>query len=262
MMNQILIEQVKQDLRTLRLNDMAEGLEAALEQAQKEQQGYLSFLAQLVQKQLEAVRKRSLERRIHKGNFPRNMTFESYDWHFQPSLNVEYVKDLAQLEFIFKRQPVLILGKTGAGKTHLATAFGIRACEAGLRVQFATLQELLSKLYATLADETTDELISSLSRLDLLIIDGAGYIRTKPQYPSLLFDLICACQDRVSVIVTSHISFEQWGSVLGNPSITNAIVDRLFHQAHVINIRPGRSYRTQGPDAPKLPPTNNPSPQS
>ena len=251
-MNQVLVEKLKQDLRALRLKDMAQALEEALEKAHQQKQGALQFLAELVQKQLEAVRKRSLERRIQMAQFPPQMTFDNFDWGFQPGLNVEYLKDLQELGFIVNRQPLLILGKTGTGKTHIATALGIKACEAGFKVQFHKLQQLLAMLYATLADDTTDEIIAKLTRQDLLIIDHFNYIRTKKEYPSLLLDLVSACHDRLALIVTTSISFEEWGDALGNPSITHAIVDRLFHRAGVINIRPGRSYRTEGPHAPKL----------
>jgi DNA replication protein DnaC len=250
-MNQVLIEKVKQDLRTLRLKDMAEALEASLKKAYKEKQGTLQFIAELVQIQLEAVQKRSLELRINKAYFPPKMTFDNFDWSFQPGLNVEYLKDLQALGFIVNRQPLLILGKTGTGKTHIATSLGIKACEAGFRVRFYKLQELLAMLYATLADDTTDDIINKLTRLDLLIIDQLNYIRTKKEYPSLLLDLVSACHNRLALIVTTSISFEEWGDALGNPSITHAIVDRIFDHAGIINIRPGRSYRTEGPNAPK-----------
>lgn len=109
---------------------------------------------------------------------------------------------------------------------------------------------------ASLADDTTDETITRLTHLDLLIIDHFNYIRTKNEYPSLLLDLVSACHDRVAFIVTTSISFEEWGDALGNPSITHAIIDRLFHRAKVINIQPGRSYRTEGPNSPELSNTN------
>jgi len=104
-------------------------------------------------------------------------------------------------------------------------------------------------LYTSLADESTDEMITSLSRFDLLIIDNVGSIRTKPEYPSLLLDLISVCQDNTAFIATSSISLEDWGPVLGDPVVTHAIIDRLMHNAHIINIRDGLSYRTEGPNA-------------
>lgn len=251
-MSKILIEKIKEDLRQLRLTDMAQALDVILKEAELERQGYLAFLDQLISKQLEARTARSLERRIKKAGLSRHMSFETFDWNFQPALNVEYVKDLAHLGFIAHHQPLLILGKIGTGKTFLANAFGIRACEAGYKVEFYTLQALLKKLYATLADDTTDEAIAKLVRLDLLIIDALGHIRSKPEYPSLMLDVVSACRHRTSLIITSNISFQEWGQILANPSITNAIVDRLFDHACLININPGRSYRTQGPHAPQF----------
>lgn len=246
------MEKIKQDLRTLRLKDMADILETTLEEAHHNQIGHTQFLNHLVQHQLRAVAQRSLDRRIKQAKFPRTMTFENFDWGFQPGLNVEYLKDIMQLDFVSSRQTVLILGKTGTGKTHIATALGIKACEAGYRVSFFKLQNALSLLYAALADDTTDEVIGRIARSHLLIIDRVDFIRTRPEYPGLLFDLISACHQRLAMIFTTSISFEQWGEALGNPSLAHAIVDRIFHQAKVLNIRPGKSYRTQGPYAPNL----------
>ena len=246
------LEKVKQNLRRLRLKDMAEVLDSSLLDAEKERQGYLAFLDRLVSEQLEAVNCRSIERRIKAGSLYKEMTFDTFDWNFQAELNVPQVKDLAELYFIEKCQPVLIFGKTGTGKTHLATAFGVGACQSGYRVGFYKFQQLLDKLYASLADDTTDEMIAKLSRLDLLIIDEVREIRARAEYPSLFIDLVNACQGCVSIITTSSISIQEWGSALGNASITNAIVDRLFHNACVINITHGRSYRTQGPNAPQI----------
>lgn len=251
-MKKILLEQIKQDLRQLQLRDMAEALESLLRASEKERCGYLSFLSQLLSTQLKARTTRSVERRIKKAGLSTSMSFENYDWNFQPSLNVEYVKDLSQLGFIANRQNLLILGKIGTGKTHLAKAFGIRACEAGYKVEFYTLQSLLKKLYATLAGETTDEIIAHLTKVDLLIIDALGFIRPKPEYPSLLLDLVRACHHRTCIILTSNISFQEWGETMGNPSITTAIVDRILYKACLININPGRSYRTEGPHSPMV----------
>ena len=256
-MKPIPIETLKQHMRQLRLKDMADNLEAALQTAAKQKQGHMEFIAQLVQIQIDATAKRSVERRINSAKLPANMTFDNFDWNFQPGLNVEYLKNLKALTFVANHQPLLILGKTGTGKTHMATALGVEACQAGFKVGFFKLQKLFSHLYATLADDTTEYTIAKLSRLDLLIIDHIGYIRNKTEYPSLLLDLICACQDQVSLIVTTSISLEQWAVALGNSAITNDIADRLFHNAGVINIRPGRSYRTEGPNAPQLPPSED-----
>lgn len=258
-MTELLHEQVIKQLRRLYLRDMAEYLDEALVKAHDEQTGHLAFLADILDRQLAARRQRSLDRRLKVAAFPSGMTFDTFDFAFQPSLNVEYLKDLMTLTFVAERRPLLILAKSGAGKTHIAAALGILACQADFKVQFHTLQSLLLKLYTSLADDTVDEVITVLSGLDLLIIDNIGNLRTKPDYPSLLLDLITACQGRTSIIVTSSIGFDDWAGVLGNTSITNAIMDRLLHQARIININPGKSYRTEGPGAPVLPKVTSPS---
>lgn len=256
-MNENLNDQVQKKLRKLYLKDMAQYLEQALAKAQKNQSGHLAFLADIVDRQMEARKCRSLERRLKTADLPRNMTFDNFDFNFQPSLNVEHLKDLMTLSFVDKKQPLLIFGKTGTGKTHIVAALGVQACRAGFKVRFFSLQKLLAMLYTSLADESTDEVITSLSRFDLLIIDNVGSIRTKPEYPSLLLDLISVCQDNTAFITTSSISLEDWGPTLGDPVVTHAIIDRLMHNAHVINIRDGLSYRTEGPNA-----MNTPSLQS
>jgi DNA replication protein DnaC len=246
------LEQIKEDLRRLRLKDIINELDDALLAAQEGQQGYLGFLQRLVSCQVQAVHCRSVERRIKKACLYKAMSFECFDWNFQPELNAAQVKDLSELSFIVKNQPVLILGKSGTGKTHLATALGIRACQKGCRVKFYSFQQLLNHLYASLADETTEIVLDKMARLDLLIIDEVRHIRIKPEYASLFLDLVNRCQHRLSIVITSNISIHDWGQTLGNASITSAIVDRLLHNACVINIRHGRSYRTQGPNAPEL----------
>ncbi len=252
-MDKLLLDQVKQDLRTLHLKDIVEALDSALQKATQNRSGHLEFLREMLAIQLAARQQRPLERRLKQAVFPRNMSFETFDSGFQPGLNVEHLKDLKELGFVRKKHPLLILGRSGAGKTHIATAIGIKACEAGFKVRFYRLQEILNQLYASLADDSTDELLLEFSRLDLLILDHGGYIRSKEEHPSLLLDLVSACQDRVSLIVTTNISLEEWGTALGNPSVINAVVDRLFHQAEILNIREARSYRTEGPQAPKPP---------
>jgi len=256
-MTELLSDELNKMLRELHLKDMAEYLDGAIENARINKSGHMAFLADLIRHQIEGRQRRSLERRLRAASLPRNMTFDNFDWNFQPSLDVEHLKDLMELDFVPKRRGVLIFGKTGTGKTHIASSLGDLACKANFRVEFYSLQKLLGMLFASLADDTTDELIAALSRIDLLIIDRIGKIRKKrPEYPCLLLDLISANQETTSFIITSSISFAEWGTVLGNDSITNAIADRLMNNAAVINITQGKSYRTEGPGAAQLPTTD------
>jgi len=255
-MTELKSDELKKMLRELRLKDMGEYIDGAIENARINKSGHMAFLTDLVKHQIESRRRRSLERRLKAASLPRNMTFDNFDWNFQPSLNVEYLKDLMELDFVANRRPLLLFGKTGVGKTHIVAALGDLACKANFRVEFYSLQKLLGLLYASLADDTTDELIAALSRIDLLIIDNIGNIRKKRlEYPSLLLDLVSSNQETTSFAVTSSISFAEWGAVLGNDTIIAAIADRLMNNAAVINITQGKSYRTEGPGAAQRPST-------
>jgi DNA replication protein DnaC len=154
------------------------------------------------------------------------------------------------LGFIRQGRPLLLLGRPGTGKTHISIALGNLACRAGFRVAFITARQLLPKLYAELVDATVDKTIAALARHDLLIIDDIRAVApARPEYATLFYDLVVARVGKAT-IVSSNLSIDEWGTVLGNRKLIASLADRLMQRAHVINIKRGRSYRTQGPDAP------------
>lgn len=244
------LDELRQNLEQLKLYAMLEALDEALDQAQTLQQGYGTFFAGLVQRQLLAVADAASARRIKAAGFPETKTFDSFDWAFQKTLNVALVKDLMSLGFIDQARPVLLLGKQGTGKSHLSIAFGHLAALAGYNVRYFTASKLLALLYASLADGTTDRLVARLAKVHLLIIDDLRDLPPKAEYASLLYDVIDARYRKRSTIVSSNLTVKQWGKALGNPTLTASLVDRLMERGHVINIRRGISYRTHGPEAP------------
>lgn len=244
------IEELRRNLARLKLYAMLEHLDDALEQAQTLEQGYATFFAGLVEKQVLANADASANRRIEQAKFPATKTFDAFDWGFQKGLNVQLVKDLMELDFIRQGRPVLMLGKPGTGKSHMSIAYGHLAAHAGYTVRYYEAAQLLPQLYATLADGTTDRMIRRLKRVDLLIIDDIRAMPVKPEYASLLYEVIEARYARKSNIVTSNLSVAEWGRMLDNPTLVASLADRLMERAHVINIKRGRSYRVHGPDAP------------
>jgi DNA replication protein DnaC len=251
------IEEIRHNLQKLRLRAMADALDAALEQAQITQSGYAAFLDGLLRTQLLVDASAAVDRRTKAAHFPAAKTFDSFDWAFQPGLNVPLAKDLMGLGFIRQGRPVLLLGRPGTGKSHLSVAYGHLACKAGFRVEFVTAKQLLLGLYADLVDATVDKTIAALGRLDLLIIDDIRAIApARPEYASLFYDLIVARNGKAT-IVSSNLSIDEWGDILGNRTLTASLADRLMERAHVINIKRGKSYRTEGPDAP--PPSDRPA---
>ena len=248
--NDTVHDELRQNLIKLRLRAMADALDAALEQAQLTQSGYTAFLDGLVRTELMVQASAAIDRRVKGSRFPETLTFDAFDWNFQPGLNVPLVKDLMGLGFIRQGRPVLLLGRPGTGKTHISVALGHLACRAGFRVAFFTASDLLQRLYADLVDATVDKTIAGLARHDLLIIDDIRAVApARPEYATLLYDLIVARVGKAT-IVSTNLSIDEWGAVLGNRKLIASLADRLMQRAHVINIKRGRSYRTQGPEAP------------
>ncbi len=245
------LDELKRNLTLLRMHTALARLDEAIESANRLEQGYVSFLAQLVSHEVLARADSATNRRVKAAGFPQIKTFETFNWTFQKTLNIHQVKDLMHLAFVPEARPILLLGKPGTGKTHLSIAFGVLACRAGFRVRFLSVSRLLKELYATLADATTEPFISQLAKHDLLILDELRDVTPiRSEHASLMFDLVCALYERKSLILSSNLDVKQWGRVLGNPVLTTGLVDRLMHRAHVINIRKGISYRAEGPDAP------------
>lgn len=244
------LDELKGNLEALKLRAMLASLDQAIDEANTLQSGYVSFLANLVAKEILARNDVAGDRRCKAAGFPEIKTFQSFDWAFQKHLKVQLIKDLMNLQFIQDGRCILFLGKPGTGKSHLSTAYGILAANRGYSVRFYKVKRLLADLYATLADGSTDRFISRLAHVDLLIADDLRHSPpVRPEYAALLFELVEARQ-RKATIVSSNLAISAWGEVLGNSSLTAAIVDRLMHGAHVINIKPGKSYRSDGPDAP------------
>lgn len=249
------LDELRRDLTCLKLHAMVAHLDEAVEQASTLEQSYSTFVAGLVRHEVLARAESGSASRILAAKFPVERTFDAFDWAFQRGMNVQLVKELQNLSFIQQGRSILLLGRPGTGKSHLSIAYGTLAAHRGYTVRFYSAPQLLAELYASLADSTTDKLIRRLARVDLLIVDDLRPLPKKAEYAALFFDLVEARHMRKPMILSSNVSVTEWGHILGNPALTAAMVDRLMEKAHVINIRKGRSYRAEGPNAsPDRPP--------
>ncbi len=167
---------------------------------------------------------------------------ESFDFKAQPSVNKPLVLELMRCGYIDKRENLLLIGSTGTGKTHLATALGLEACGRGKRVRFHKVIELVTQMIEAREQRQLGRLKTQLSKLDLLILDELGYVPASKIGAELLFDVISTAYERTSVIVTSNLPFENWTEVLGSERLTGATLDRLTHRCHIIECN-GESYR-------------------
>jgi len=147
-------------------------------------------------------------------------------------------------EYLEKRENILVVGNSGTGKTHLTTSLGIAACGQGKRVRFYQVTELITQLMEAREDRDLSRLKKQLAKLDLLILDELGYVPASKLGSELLFDVISTAYERMSLIVTTNLPFENWTEVLGSERLTGATLDRLTHRCHILETA-GESYRLQ-----------------
>ena len=233
---------LKHHLKALKLPAMHDESEKVAAQCVKDNVDHLTFLLRLCELELIGREKRATDRRLKAAKFPTCKTLEGFDFKAQPSLNRVLVSELLRCEYIDKRESVILLGNPGTGKTHLATALGIAACQHGKRTRFWRVTELVTQLMEARDDRQLIRLKSQLAKLDLLILDELGYVPASKLGSELLFDVISQGYERTSIIVTTNLPFEQWTEVLDNERLTGAVLDRLTHRCHILEAC-GESYR-------------------
>lgn len=238
----IAIAKARHYLEQLGLHQAAAVLEGRLEAAAHKQLPYAEFLVDLLGVEATARHERYLRTRMRLAHLPFHRTLEQFDFSFQPSIDERQIRELATLAFVADAANVIFLGPPGVGKTHLAVSIGIKAIEAGYGVYFVRAHDLLEDLRRAQAEHRLDRRMRVYLAPKVLIIDEFGVWPYDRAAATALFALISARYERGSVILTSNKGFAEWGEVLGDPVIATAILDRLLHHSHVINIR-GESYR-------------------
>ena len=225
---------LEHNLKELKLTNMKQHLEQHLRQAREGGIDYTQFLLELTEIELHVRSNNREQRRIKEAKFPLLKPLESFDFEITPQLDKRLVRELATGDYLKTKRNIILMGKSGTGKTHLSTALGIEACRQGKRVRFITGYALANELIEARTENDLTRIVRKYSRFDLLILDELGYVPFSKEGAELLFQVLAERHERGSVIITSNLGFANWTQVFGDANMTAALLDRLTHRAHII----------------------------
>lgn len=204
------------------------------EQAKRSRLSYLAFLAEVLAGEVDERDLRRRARRIHEARFPRIKRLAEFDLDAAPNINPATIAHLAGCGYLKDGEPVVLLGDSGTGKSHLLIGLGVAACEQGKRVRYATCAQLVNELAEAADDRQLSRLVARYGRLDLLCLDELGYVQLDTRGAELLFQVLTEREERASIAVASNLPFSEWGQIIADPRLVAAIVDRVTFNAHII----------------------------
>lgn len=228
-------------LRRLKLRRVRELAPELLVTARTQRWRPEELLATLVREEIAAREASNLARRLKAARFPTTKTLDRFD-PAASELPTATFSFLRSLEWLERRENLCLAGPAGTGKSHLGSALGRAACEAGHRVRFLAADELCEELHRGLADNSVGKLVASLLRADLVIIDDLGFTAMDRIAAEHLFRFVAAAYEKRSLIVTTNVAFERWTAFLPEETVATAILDRLLHHCHVVRLA-GESHR-------------------
>lgn len=233
---------LKDNLKALNLTHMVSNLDSLVRQARENGAGYEDFILALTDVELQMRAENRLKRKLKEAKFPLMKTLEQFDYSSAKDLDKRLVHELESGEYIRTHRNVIFMGKSGTGKTHLATGLGVAACGQGISTRFVTGCGLSNELLEAQSERRLTRVIQKYARYGLLVVDELGYVPFARQSAELMFQVLAERHERGSVIITTNLGFADWTQVFGDATLTATLLDRLTHKAHIINCT-WESYR-------------------
>jgi len=230
-------EQIEQYMRTLKLGGMAK------EWRNVDFENPEQYVRELLELELREREVNRINRMVKTAGFQVIKTLEDFIWNQNIELPAGLTREyMERLQFLPQKENLIFLGSVGTGKTHLATAIALKACQTGRRVRFFTAVSLANLLLERNNKGTLNSFLANLKRVELIVVDEIGFVPLHKDAAELLFQVISDCYERRSLIITSNLEFSQWNTVFGDNRLTAALIDRLIHHSHIV-IFSGESYR-------------------
>jgi DNA replication protein DnaC len=229
-------------LKRLRLPVVSQNYARLSEEAAANNETYPDYLLALIEGEVAQREENTQKLRLSKARFPVMKTLDSFEFTAIPSLNKALVLELSRGNYMEKKENVIFIGSYGTGKTHLAISLGVNACQQAKRVRFYTAAGLINDLLEAQSQLRIGKLDASLARYDMIILDELGFVPFSKEGAEALFTFCSGRYERGSMIITTNLDFARWNEVFGDEALTGALLDRLTHRCHIIEMN-GDSYR-------------------
>lgn len=230
------------NLEVLKLQRIKQNLDKYIELINTKEKDVVDALYELTNLEIELMNERAIYGCVRTAGFPFIKTFDEFDFSFQPTINKEQILDFKNLRFIENKENIIFVGSPGVGKTHLATSIGVTAAKNRDSTYFINCNDLIGNLKKANSENRFINRLNHYSKYKLLIIDEVGFLPIDNEGANMLFQLINKRYENHSTIITTNKPFGKWHEIFGDVTLANAILDRLLHHSHIININ-GNSYR-------------------